>query len=1061
MADDMRRLISLIENQNKNLDRLIKENERLRSTPFDMTSIERIKMMSAEVAELGKEFDNSFQEAHKHFSNLFKDKKNLYEDTKKAMLELKKEANDHADAIVEYQKKLAKVYKDLDEHIKNCGKDMSKWGAAEKKIYDDLISEAETYEGLIKDTNKLHNERKEAIEELRSISMEYYRSANREQEALNKRFVEGTHAMDDFAEKGEQWTRAFRKGYKETSQGLNDIYTGLTSMAKPWMEAQQASLEYARSMSMSHKTQKALLSNTISWAVKNNIGILFNKTTAELIQMQNKYSEVVGRNIQLTSEQKRDMLAMEKFLGEDGMMDIANNLENFGLGMSDSADFIHKTMSEATKSGIAASKLTKTIRENIKMAQNYTFKNGLEGLTNMAKKAIELKTDMSLVNGFLEKTSTVEGAITTGANLQVLGGSYAMGSDPLSMMYESLSDMEGLFDRATAMAKGKVFYNNQTGNFEMGAMDRYMMKQAATVMGIDPSKLIDVAFRQASLGKIEGQARANDTIANDEDLMSMVKNLATWDNGRAVINIDGKAKDVKDITANDKKKLEAMQRTDSENLQDMAINLRSLTEIISGTEKDAQNKTAKTLDGMASSLHNMLLGNTQLLSFLSSIGSYLGILGNLVTISAGVWSTAAGVWRMGLGMRNMMTGIRGGGSPIGGGMITGGRGAATTAPKAGLMRNGFTRADFKGGFRQSTITSSSGTVYRNLGGGKLQNINGGRVFGGAAAQNIIRTGTAGTRLTRLGTAALKGVGWGGAFAALGAGASLAMDASSGELQRNTGDSVARAVVPAITSVLGGVIGGPIGAMIGGMLGSAATAAVQNVQKKNREKLRDNIANELNETNSETAALFNGDDALQGNYDKSQLKMLQKALADNRIDEGELDKSTLKKARANNDLWRMSQQGVDVRVAMASGGYLEGPRHSQGGMPIVGSNISVEGGEFVMNRDSTRALRPYLERMNDGDFSMIARQPLGEQMQVHRSASEGANMPHNSNVSMAPVSINLSGTIKLDGGGKQVDISNEILNNPVLITKLTEMINKQLNILEYNSYNKGNFRQKFA
>ena len=77
MADDMRRLISLIENQNKNLDRLIKENERLRSTPFDMTNIERIKMMSAEVAELGKEFDNSFQEAHKHFSNLFKDKKNL------------------------------------------------------------------------------------------------------------------------------------------------------------------------------------------------------------------------------------------------------------------------------------------------------------------------------------------------------------------------------------------------------------------------------------------------------------------------------------------------------------------------------------------------------------------------------------------------------------------------------------------------------------------------------------------------------------------------------------------------------------------------------------------------------------------------------------------------------------------------------------------------------------------------------------------------------------------------------------------------------------------------
>jgi hypothetical protein len=1060
MANDMKQLISLIENQNKNLERLIKENERLRSTPFDMTNIERIKMLSEEVAELAKRFDDSFKEAHKHFSNLFKDKKNLYKDTTQAMVEFEKETDQYNTTIKNLKSQLTALTKRKDSLINQYGHDLTKWGAAEKKIYDDLIDDIGKLNDEISTTNKLHNERKKVLDDLREKSLEYYRTANKEQEELNKRFVEGTHAMDDFAEKGEQWTRAFRKGYKETSQGLKDIYTGLTDMAKPWLDAQQASMEYARAVGMSHKTQKALLTSTASWAVKNNIGILFNKTSAELIQMQNKYSEIVGRNVQLTSEQKKDMLAMEKFLGEDGMMDIANNLENFGLGMSDSADFIHKTMNEATKSGIAASKLTKTIRENIKMAQNYTFKNGLEGLTNMAKKAIELKTDMSLVNGFLEKTSTVEGAITTGAHLQVLGGNYAMGSDPLSMMYESLNDVEGLFNRATDMAKGKVFYNSQTGNFEMGAMDRYMMKQAATVMGIDPSKLIDVAFRQASLGKIEGQARTNEAIANDEDLMSMVKNLATWDNGRAVINIDGKAKDVKDITANDKRKLEAMQRTDSENLQDMAINLRSLTEIISGTEKDIQNKRTDTLDGIAGSLHEMLVENTKMLSFLSSIGNWIGILGNLVTISSGVWATAAGVWRMGLGVRNIATGLRGGSGPLGGGAVTGGKGVVT-APKAGIVGNGFTRADFKGGFRQPTITSANGTVYRNLGGGRLQNINGGRVFGGAAAQGIIRTGTAGTSLTRLGTAALKGVKVGGAFAALGAGVSLAMDASSGELQRNTGDAVARAAIPAIASIVGGVIGGPIGAMIGGALASAATSAVQSVQKENREKLRNNIANELNETNSDAAALFNGENALQGNYNKRQLKMLKEALADNIIEEGELNDWTLKKARANDDLWRMRQQGIDVRVAMASGGYLEGPRHSEGGMPIVGSDISVEGGEFVMNRESTRVLRPYLERMNDGDFSMIARQPLGEQMRVHKSNSDGNSMPHNSKVSMEPVSINLSGTIKLDAGNKQIDISNELLNNPTLITKLTEMISKQLNILEYNSYNKGNFRQKFA
>lgn len=38
--------------------------------------------------------------------------------------------------------------------------------------------------------------------------------------------------------------------------------------------------------------------------------------------------------------------------------------------------------------------------------------------------------------------------------------------------------------------------------------------------------------------------------------------------------------------------------------------------------------------------------------------------------------------------------------------------------------------------------------------------------------------------------------------------------------------------------------------------------------------------------------------------------------------------------------------------LEDGGLLRGQRHSQGGMPILGSNIEVEGGEYVVNRQST-------------------------------------------------------------------------------------------------------------
>ena len=48
---------------------------------------------------------------------------------------------------------------------------------------------------------------------------------------------------------------------------------------------------------------------------------------------------------------------------------------------------------------------------------------------------------------------------------------------------------------------------------------------------------------------------------------------------------------------------------------------------------------------------------------------------------------------------------------------------------------------------------------------------------------------------------------------------------------------------------------------------------------------------------------------------------------------------------------------------ANGGLLKGKRHSQGGMKIQGTNMEVEGGEYVTNRASTNANLPLLEYIN--------------------------------------------------------------------------------------------------
>lgn len=1042
------KLLEYFEKQKMSLQELEGEYAHLLESIWSHeTSLERVTRLQEEVNDLQEEYNVFLNEGNN---------KKIVENYEKRLKKIEK--------IKEIEEELNKLNSSGKLHTKKA-KTLQK---GLKKLQDDVTK-------LDDKLLKLGVTAEEAGEKhatANSLQIDLTRKLIQEQKELNKRQEEGVTILDDWAEVAERNTKALRKGAGEVASGAKKIFESVTKTLEPWRKANHEAMAYAKTMGMSQKTADAYLNKTVSWAAKNNIGILFNKSTDELIKMQGKYSEVLGRNVQLTDNQKKDMLAMETFLGEDGMMDIANNLENFGLGMSDSADFVKKTLDEATKSGIAASKLTKTIRENIKMAQNYTFKNGLDGLTSMAKKAIELKTDMSLINSFAEKTSTVEGAITTGAQLQVLGGSYALGSDPLSMMYESLNDVEGLFDRAVNMAKGKVYYDEKTGNFEMGAMDRYMMKQAATAMGVDPSKMMDVAYRQASLSKIEGQARLNSNIAGDDEMMELVKNLATWDKGKAVVNIGGKDVNVKDLTSADKEKLEQMQRTDSQNLQEMAISLRSMEEIMSGTQKEINNEQANLLKGIGEKFDTMLGNNTKFLNIFAKGGALFKILD-------GGWGTAFGFWTVTNGLLRMLNGSR---NIFGNG---------TPSKRAGGTKG------VKPRFGQKVYTGKNGKQYIDLGGGKVRRLSDGKVITGNAARGVLNSGNTSRSLGALGgkfgAAASKGLKIGGA--ALGVGLTFGSELISGGFKKDLGHALGRTIPTSIATIVGTYFGGPIGGMIAGGLTSAVTAGIQKWQKHARDKMRDEIANRLSTTNPMLSELFSGENALQGNYSNRQLKKIEKALEDNTLSQNELNNPILSKARANGDLERIRNQGIDVRVPLgkggiiqnktfgkggilehgsytkengiqnktyANGGVLEGKSHSEGGMPILGSNIVVEGGEYVINKEATQRNLPLLEKINTGQYRMTAKEPLGKQMTVHRgNTSDASAMPHNCKVEIPPVSLDLSGTIKLDvGGAKQIDITNDLVNNPLFVQRLTDMISKQINIYTNDAYNKGKHKQKF-
>lgn len=1054
-SSDAEQLRKQIEESIKGLDKINEKFSNVKNNIFEgVSALDKIKDLEREINEEQKKYDESYAKYGKYLEDREKILKNI-EQTEKKINKLQEESENIKERLLDAQTKLADKTRELDRETSILNALLSRGGELteeqnkqlkeQQEKVDSIKEQQEEYFELVnsttnelkknsknqKELTKELNEGKRQIGEANKLlekgaSLQKKRISYEEQ--LNKRRIEGTTAIDDQIEKWETRTKAFSNGIKKIKDGFKGIKDGLKNAFEPWMKAEHEAKAYAKSVGMSASTSQKFLTNTSKWAADNNIGLLFNKTTDELIKMQGKYSEVLGRNVSLTSEQKKDMLAIENIVGEDTMVDMANNLENFGMGMSDTADFIHKTMSEATKHGIAASKLTKTIRENIKMAQNYTFKNGLDGLTSMAKKAIELKTDMSLVNGFLEKTSTAKGALQTGAQLQVLGGSYAMGSDPLSMMYESLNDIEGLFDRAVGMTQGKVFYNESSGNFEMAAMDRYLMNQAATAMGIDPSKLIDVAFRKASLSKIEGaiDENTNEGVANDEDMRRLISNVATWNNGEAVVNINGKDKKVTELTKEDKTELEAMSKTDSQNLQDMAINLRSLTDIVSGYEKEVNNEQVKKTDSMGKTLRDLLANNAEILNSVARAGAMVKLIGGIVSIFGGATKIISGIFTSVVGIQNILS-VNGG---VGNGVsnMLGGKGKGITSKKIGSLRN---------------VIGKKGLRYKVLKG----------------ASNVSKLGSKiGGSVTRIATSTIGKIGGG----VLGGAISLGSDIATGQYSKDKTGSWVKAGATTVGAAIGSFIPIPVvGTMIGGFIGGMVGDAINNFRKSNSDKVKESIGKELQDIDRNLSSLFIGVNALVGNYSKDELNKIREAIKDKTLTSGELDKSLIEKLKSNEDFNKFQQAGVDVQVEMGKGGLLKGKSHISGGMPILGSNISVEGGEYVINKEATKKNLPLLSKINSGEYSINAKEPLGKQLTVHKvSYSDGSNMPHNSKIGIDPISINISGTIKLDTNGKTFDLLNLTPGSP-FISQLTNIITKQINRLDYGSYNKGAFQQKFT
>lgn len=956
-----------------------------------------------------------------------------FDNIDEALDALKNKFKDTENEIKKTKSEIENAQKDLDDTLKEfigTKEELNKLGTSDDDLnqwLDEILNNkgrasGDTTEERINNLNKslekpLSPEQLAKLQKLVELK-ERLLSVNttlKEKENLldveNKKLQEQNDLLEKGADVTEKQAQAFnaqsnaldnsfnvvKKGLSNVEKGFKGLYAIGKDFVKAWETIDTASSKFARNIGMGREGMEALRKNTIQTVRgRNGTAMLYGIGMEEMVEIQRNYTAETGRNIQFTQEDQKNMAAMQTVMGDRGQK-LASTLENFGLSYTDAASRAGKMFSDASKYGLSFEKYSENFLQNIKIAQNYTFKNGLKGLEDMAKKATAIKLDMQQVASFAEKVSTLQGAVETSAQLQVLGGPFAQFSDPLGMMNQGLLDMEGLIDRFQSMVGSLGEFNQKTGQVEVSAFNKLRLKTAAQAMGMDYNQVMESVQAQGRRGYIEKQLAQGGRKWTDAE-REFILNTATVQEGKPMItytNKEGKkvTRDVAQLQKAELAEARAAIQPESEDIKDIAKTTRSLEDIVKGIQENTKALKASFVEstGLGKAAKDIALTIGKFLAPILGIKYGAKAIGNLGSIVLGGAQATGGIGNIGTFLSKLGNGKKIDGAAK---LITG-----KTIPQLGKAA-GSIGASIAG----IAVSITAGTTIINNANKKLKERDE-EISRGDYAKGSITD-----RQRTIAAAEKKGVGLG-----------MSIGGSLG-------------------SAIGTIIAGPAGAALGTVIGNAAGAVIG--------KILGNIFGEKQAKDRTAQSKFVSDTGLnlQGNYSRKDLTFIEGAIQRggngtiSRNDFEELPERVKRKMTESGDISLFG----DLKQA-ARGGLLSGPSHSHGGMPIVGSNIEVEGGEFVVNKNATRdnlGLLQSINRMDKGGI-IIPRELDNSKYKVIPSDNlQSRQLNAETTRNIAPIDVNINGTIKLESNGKQVDMS-ALLKDPVFIRQITDLIQKQI------------------
>lgn len=360
------------------------------------------------------------------------------------------------------------------------------------------------------------------------------------------------------------------------------------NLVKSEAAANDLGISFGFSGQQLERFKKTMLSNQVAAAQ-------WGKTLEDIQKIQLDYQEATSRNIQLSTNDLNSTFALDKLSGQDGLsMQLTSAMDIFNHSVSDSNEMFYEMYKNVSKIGLSGRKYLKDLTKNLKLAEKFQFKNGVKGLMDMAKWAQNVRFNMSSLDSIVEgfRGEGLEGAITKAAGMQVLGGGFAMGADPLAMLYEAYMDPKAFAERQNKMMRGIGVFNSKTGEVDFNMSDMMRLEQFAKLSGQSLSDLLNQRRQSVRLDKVVGNLN-QDIKWNDKE-KSLITNKAQLKNGKWVVTMDnGEDKEVSQLSREDLENL--YPQDNEEKLVNYVYDIRDMMTRLTGVKQEANAKLE--LDG--------------------------------------------------------------------------------------------------------------------------------------------------------------------------------------------------------------------------------------------------------------------------------------------------------------------------------------------------------------------------------------------------------------------------------------------------------------------------------